>query len=36
VTPVWKLVTSGGSTGRPKLIAATTPALLENVGGWVL
>jgi bile acid-coenzyme A ligase len=33
VSPVWKLVTSGGSTGRPKLIAATTPALLENVGG---
>jgi bile acid-coenzyme A ligase len=33
VSPVWKLVTSGGSTGRPKLIAATAPAVFENVGG---
>jgi bile acid-coenzyme A ligase len=33
VTPEWKLVTSGGSTGRPKLIATTAPALVENVGG---
>jgi bile acid-coenzyme A ligase len=33
VSPVWKLVTSGGSTGRPKLIAALAPALVENVGG---
>ncbi len=33
VTPEWKLVTSGGSTGRPKLIATTSPALVENVGG---
>lgn len=33
ISPVWKLVTSGGSTGRPKLIAATAPALFENVGG---
>ena len=33
VSPVWKLVTSGGSTGRPKLIGATAPALLENVAG---
>ena len=33
VSPVWKLVTSGGSTGRPKLIASTAPALFENVGG---
>ena len=33
MSPVWKLVTSGGSTGRPKLIAATAPALFENVGG---
>ena len=33
VSPVWKLITSGGSTGRPKLIAATAPALLENVRG---
>ena len=31
VSPVWKLVTSGGSTGRPKLIAAAAPALLESV-----
>jgi bile acid-coenzyme A ligase len=34
VSPVWKLVTSGGSTGRPKLIAATAPALFETVGGF--
>ena len=33
VSPSWKLVTSGGSTGRPKLIGATAPALLENVAG---
>ena len=33
VSPAWKVVTSGGSTGRPKLIAATSPALVENVGG---
>jgi bile acid-coenzyme A ligase len=33
VSPEWKLVTSGGSTGRPKLIAATSPAVVENVGG---
>ena len=33
VSPSWKLVTSGGSTGRPKLIAATAPALFENVSG---
>ena len=32
VSPVWKVITSGGSTGRPKLIAATAPALFENVG----
>ena len=32
-SPVWKLVTSGGSTGRPKLIAATAPAVVEQVGG---
>ena len=31
VSPQWKLMTSGGSTGRPKLIAATEPALAENV-----
>jgi bile acid-coenzyme A ligase len=33
VSPEWKLVTSGGSTGRPKLIATTSPAVVENVGG---
>jgi bile acid-coenzyme A ligase len=34
VSPVWKIVTSGGSTGRPKLIMATQPALVENVAGF--
>jgi bile acid-coenzyme A ligase len=34
VSPMWKLVTSGGSTGRPKLIAATSPALFELLGGF--
>jgi bile acid-coenzyme A ligase len=34
ISPVWKLVTSGGSTGRPKLIAATQPALFEMLGGF--
>jgi bile acid-coenzyme A ligase len=33
VSPEWKLVTSGGSTGRPKLIATTAPAVFGNVGG---
>jgi bile acid-coenzyme A ligase len=32
-SPVWKVVTSGGSTGRPKLIETTSPALVESVGG---
>jgi bile acid-coenzyme A ligase len=32
VSPDWKLMTSGGSTGRPKLIAASQPAVFENVG----
>jgi bile acid-coenzyme A ligase len=31
VSPVSLLITSGGSTGRPKLIARTAPALFENV-----
>ena len=31
VSPIWKLLASGGSTGRPKLIAADTPALFENI-----
>jgi bile acid-coenzyme A ligase len=38
VSPEWKLMTSGGSTGRPKLIGATQPALFETVapaGGLV-
>jgi bile acid-coenzyme A ligase len=34
VAPVWKIVTSGGSTGRPKLIVAVQPALVENVVGF--
>jgi bile acid-coenzyme A ligase len=34
VSPVWKLMTSGGSTGRPKLIAAAQPATFEAVGGF--
>jgi bile acid-coenzyme A ligase len=32
LSPEWKLMTSGGSTGRPKLIGATQPALFETVG----
>jgi len=32
VSPEWKLMASGGSTGRPKLIGATQPALFETVG----
>jgi bile acid-coenzyme A ligase len=27
----WKAVTSGGSTGRPKLIVSTTPAVIEGI-----
>jgi bile acid-coenzyme A ligase len=34
VSPVWKIMTSGGSTGRPKLIVANQPALVENVAGF--
>jgi bile acid-coenzyme A ligase len=26
ISPIWKVMTSGGSTGRPKLIVATAPA----------
>jgi bile acid-coenzyme A ligase len=33
VSPVWKILTSGGSTGRPKLIMAVQPALVENMVG---
>ena len=38
VSPTWKAMTSGGSTGRPKLIVATTPAVMEFVaaGGPML
>ncbi len=32
LSPEWKVVTSGGSTGRPKLIVATTPADADAVG----
>jgi len=32
LSPEWKLMASGGSTGRPKLIGATQPALFETVG----
>jgi len=32
VSPEWKLMTSGGSTGRPKLIGATQAALFETAG----
>jgi bile acid-coenzyme A ligase len=31
VAPEWKRMTSGGSTGRPKLIAAAEPAVAEKV-----
>ncbi len=31
VSPSWKAPTSGGSTGRPKLILAGAPALLDHV-----
>lgn len=30
-SPAWKAMASGGSTGRPKLIVTTTPALVEYV-----
>ncbi|MGW5642027.1 AMP-binding protein [Saccharopolyspora sp. NPDC003752] len=31
VSPAWKAPTSGGSTGRPKVIVAGRPALVEDV-----
>jgi bile acid-coenzyme A ligase len=34
VAASWKAPTSGGSTGRPKLIVATQPAELEQVGPY--
>lgn len=33
IAPVWKAVTSGGSTGRPKVILATAPAAFDTVAG---
>jgi len=33
VAPAWKALTSGGSTGRPKLIVALAPALVEATAG---
>src|SRR5262245_55926087 len=30
----WKAPTSGGSTGRPKLIVATQPGVLETIAGY--
>ena len=38
VSPTWKAMTSGGSTGRPKLIVTTTPGVFEYVavGGPLL
>jgi bile acid-coenzyme A ligase len=33
VSPVWKAPTSGGSTGRPKLILAGSPGILELLTG---
>ena len=33
VSPVWKAVTSGGSTGRPKLIKTPQAACWEEIGG---
>lgn len=34
VSPSWKAPTSGGSTGRPKVIVAGSPALTEHVAGF--
>lgn len=31
ISPVWKIMTSGGSTGRPKLIVADQPANVSDV-----
>ncbi len=33
VSPTWKAPTSGGSTGRPKLILSGTPAMFDDAGG---
>lgn len=32
VSPSWKAPTSGGSTGRPKIIVATDPAAIDRAG----
>ena len=34
ISPAWKAPTSGGSTGRPKLIVADQPAVLGSVDGF--
>lgn len=34
VAPSWKAVTSGGSTGRPKVILAGQPGIYERVAGY--
>ncbi len=35
-SPAWKAPTSGGSTGRPKLIVAGTPATIDDEAGPVI
>ncbi len=34
VAPIWRIMTSGGSTGRPKLIVAEQPAYVEVVAAF--
>lgn len=34
VAPSWKAATSGGSTGKPKVILAGQPGIYERVGGY--
>jgi len=34
ISPILKTMTSGGSTGRPKLISATQPAIVETQAGF--
>lgn len=34
VSPYWKAVASGGSTGRPKVIVDRTPGLRDPLVGW--
>jgi bile acid-coenzyme A ligase len=36
VSPIWKSMTSGGSTGRPKLIDAGTDSRLSPLSGYAL